>query len=645
MKIHVLSDLVVNQIAAGEVIERPASVIRELVDNSVDAGSTDILVALEGGGHSRMRVKDNGCGMSRDDAMLAFERHATSKVGTIEDLWTLSTLGFRGEALASIAAVSKVKLTTKEAGATAGTQVIIRGGKIVSVESCAWGEGTEIEIEHLFFNTPARRKFLKSPRSEVTRIRTWLMHSALSRPHVRYRLLSDGDEVVNLPRVDTIGARARSVFSDGLMPVLLSESNITVTGLVAHPGEAVADTSGLVILVNGRLVADKMIARAAREGFDSMLKDREFPVGYLVVDLPPDMVDVNVHPQKSEVRFRHSDQIFAVVRGAVLTAVRKMKRPGHVVTQPFIHTADTGASYTTEISTTETSPLPEFPAASFVQHDPSPQEPEQQRRTYGVGQGTAAPQLFSSQVSSPQSLATLSSHSQAQPEKSTHLQNLAAFLTTRSANIDAYTPAPTAPISSPTYRFSDLRYIGQLLQCYLLCEYGEEFVIVDMHAAHERVNYNKIRNARARHAIKTQHLLLPLSLKLPEEQIAHLLDQIEVLQELGFEIQERSRSEISVIGVPSMISHLNVSQVLKELAAEPVVAGWRERIEERIDHIAARLACHASVRSGDLLAREEAYALFAQLDDSDLAVACPHGRPVVAHFPRKVVEQWFGRDR
>ena len=645
MKIHVLPDLVINQIAAGEVIDRPASVVRELVDNAVDAGATDILVALEAGGHSRIRIRDNGCGMSREDALLAFQRHATSKVSAIEDLWSLGTLGFRGEALASIAAVSKVKLTTKEHGAVAGTQIIIRGGEVVATTSCAWGEGTEFEIEHLFFNTPARRKFLKSPRAEVSRIRTWLMHSALSRPHIRYRLLTDGDEVVNLPRVDTVAARARGVFSDGLMPVSLVEGDIAVTGLVAHPGEAVADTSGLVILVNGRLVTDKMIARAAREGFDSMLKHREFPVGYLVIDLPPNHVDVNVHPQKSEVRFRHPDQIFAVVRGAVLTAVRKMRKPGHVVTKAHLidasnvlgATENPKALYSVEGA--QVARQAQFDGAAAVRELP-------------IGDFAATEPQVSS-VNTP---------------KPPGLSEIATLLLTPSANLDQATISKlhTVPEAKPItvqqsllgasaftspqresemYRFSDLRYIGQLLQCYLLCEYRDTFVIVDMHAAHERVNYNKIRLARAKHAVKTQQLLIPITLKLPSEQIVHLLDQAELLSELGFILSERSTTEIAIEGVPAILSHLNVVQVVKELAAEEVVAGWRERIEERIDHIAARLACHASVRSGDLVTREEAYALFSQLDDTELAVACPHGRPVVAHFPRLVVEQWFGRDR
>ena len=321
MKIKVLSDVVINQIAAGEVVERPASVVRELVDNAVDAGATDIFIALESGGHNRIRVRDNGCGMTRDEALLAFERHATSKVTSIDDLNTLTTMGFRGEALASIAAVSKIKLTTRSKEAGIGTAVTFRGGKVVDVQAVAWNEGTEMEVEHLFFNTPARRKFLKSPRSEVSRIRSWVAHSALSRPHVRYRLVSDGDEILNLQ------ARGAHVFPGDLTPISLREGGVKVQGMIGHPGQALSDASGFVILINGRLVSDKIILRAAREGYDSMLKDREFPVGYLSLTMPPEYVDVNVHPQKSEVRFRHPDQVFAVVRGAVLAGVRSIKRP------------------------------------------------------------------------------------------------------------------------------------------------------------------------------------------------------------------------------------------------------------------------------------------------------------------------------
>ena len=603
MKIKVLPDTVINQIAAGEVVERPASVVRELVDNAVDAGATDIFVALESGGHSRIRVRDNGCGMGRDEAVLAFERHATSKVSSIEDLTHLGTLGFRGEALASIAAVSKVKLTTRTRESDVGVQVTMRGGKLVNVQSIAWNEGTEIEIEHLFFNTPARRKFLKSPRSEVSRIRSWLAHSSLARPSVRYRLVSDGDEILNLSAVDSRIARGHQIFPPELMPLSLSEGGIHVEGMVGHPGQALSDSSGLVIVINGRLVSDKIIVRAVREGYDSMLKDREFPIGYIVVDMPAEDVDVNVHPQKSEVRFRRSDQVFAVVRGAVLSAVRSIRKPMSAV--PLASNEGTTLGALGQMSTGfradpyVAAPIPEFPSV-----------------TAPVGEEVARPGST--------------------PPITVAVTHQPSFFSSA---------APTQGVGRRSFRFSDLRYVGQILECYLVCELDEKLVVVDMHAAHERVNYNKIRTARAEHKLSVQKLLIPEVVRLTSEQVTTLMEQRELLAELAFEVSEVDHERVAVSGVPSVLSRLNCTALLKDFAAEPVRAGWRERLEERIDHIAARLACHASVRSGDLLSRHEAYALFSELDEAELSGACPHGRPVVTEFTRDAVERWFGRDR
>lgn len=602
MKIKVLPDTVINQIAAGEVVERPASVVRELVDNAVDAGATDIFVALESGGHSRIRVRDNGCGMTRDEALLAFERHATSKVSTIEDLTHLGTLGFRGEALASIAAVSKVKLTTRTRESDVGVQVTMRGGKLVNVQSIAWSEGTEIEIEHLFFNTPARRKFLKSPRAEVSRIRSWLAHSSLARPSVRYRLVSDGDELLNLSAVDSRMARGKQIFPSELMPLRLKEGELQVEGMVGHPGQALSDSSGLVIVINGRLVSDKVIVRAVREGYDSMLKDREFPIGYVVVDLPAEDVDVNVHPQKSEVRFRRPDQVFAVVRGAVLSAVRSIRKP--------------------------------MSTPSFESSDVAPSEiPAQQSTGFFGDSHVAAPTPPFPRFT---------------PREPSEVRPLTALANTSTrAYQESFfsSPAPSPNGRGGAFRFSDLRYVGQILECYLVCELKDKLVVVDMHAAHERVNYNKIRRARAEHTLSVQKLLIPEVVRLTSEQVTTLMEQRELLGELAFEVSEVGHDQIAVSGVPSVLSRLNCTALLKEFAAEPVVAGWRERLEERIDHIAARLACHASVRSGDLLSRHEAYALFSELDEAELSGACPHGRPVVTEFSREAVERWFGRDR
>lgn len=616
MRIKVLPDTVINQIAAGEVVERPASVVRELVDNSVDAGATDIFVALESGGHSRIRVRDNGCGMTRAEAVLAFERHATSKVTTIEDLTTLTTMGFRGEALASIASVSKVRLITRSADEPVGVQVTMRGGKLTQVESASWPSGTEIEIEHLFFNTPARRKFLKSPRSEVARIRSWLAHASLVRPGVRYRLVADGEELLHLAAVASRSERGRQVFGANLIPVTLSESGVMVEGMIGHPGDAVADATGLVVIVNGRVVSDRLILKAVREGYDSMLKDREFPVGYLVIDLPPEDLDVNVHPQKSEVRFRRPDQIFAVVSGAVLAAVRSIRRPHHQGNER----AHLGGQVPPNAVTTGSASAPSAPQRGYLQP--------------------------SAAVSSVFAENEVREHD---PLGDARVSQVAAAVPPVSAQPRLFTPPQESSspnqLAGATFRFSELRYIGQVLECFLLCEGQGTLVVVDMHAAHERVNYNKIRAAKAQHSLTVQRLLIPEVVRLPTEQVAQLQEQMDLLRELACEVEVRSHDQIVVTGIPGVLSHLNCVALIKECAVEPVPAGWRERLEERIDHIAARLACHASIRSGDRMTPQGAQALFRELDQAEVSGACPHGRPVVAEFSRTAVERWFGRDR
>jgi DNA mismatch repair protein MutL len=623
MKIKVLSDVVINQIAAGEVVERPSSVVRELVDNAVDAGATDIFIALEAGGHNRIRVRDNGCGMTRDEALLAFERHATSKVTNIEDLNTLTTMGFRGEALASIAAVSKITLTTRTKENSIGTAVTFRGGKLVDVQAIAWNEGTEMEVEHLFFNTPARRKFLKSPRSEVSRIRTWIAHAALSRPNVRYRLVSDGDEILNLPVVESIAARGAQVFPGDLTSVALREGGVKVQGMVGHPGQALSDSSGFVILINGRLISDKIILRAVREGYDSMLKDREFPIGYVSITMPPEYVDVNVHPQKSEVRFRHPDQVFAVVRGAVLAGVRSIKRPLSAAAAPPVHSSESVAA-----------PV-EFPRAAFVVPSfPQTPAPAPVSRFDWPIPATVA-------VQAPVAATTASAAEVAEVFTPTTFQP--SFFVASAPPVTYQQETKVA--ANRDFRFQDLRYVGQLLGCYLVCEIDNRLVVVDMHAAHERVNYNKIRTARSKRALTVQKLLIPERVRLTAEQVVGLMEQEDALRELAFEVAYVDVDTVEVLGVPGVLSHLDSIGVIKDIAAEPLTAGWRERVEERIDHLTARLACHASVRGGDILNRTEAYALLQQLDEAETAGACPHGRPVVAEFARDAVERWFGRDR
>lgn len=591
MKIKVLPDVLINQIAAGEVVDRPASVVRELVDNSVDSGATDIIVTLENGGHSLIRIRDNGSGMERDDAVLALERHATSKVSSAEDLWNLTTLGFRGEALASIAAVGRLSLKTRDKDSDIGCEVVVHGGKLVNVSACPVQPGTEVEVRNLFFNLPARRKFLKSPKSELTRIKTWLMHSALSRPNVRYRLISDGEEILNMPRMDSIADRGRSLFRGAVADFKGGVPGLSVHGVVGHPSTAIADTAGLIIFVNGRMVSDKLSARAVKEGFDSTLKDREFPVGYVMVDIDPFAVDVNVHPQKSEVKFRNPDSVFSIIRESVLQGVRSFRQP---------------------VFASVSNPVPSV-RSNLAETPPAYQPMPKPYKLDNPASYVAAPLAFTA--------------------------------VNRGPELRTVTREVHQPINEPDIRYSELNYIGQLFQCYLLCSAGERFVVIDMHAAHERINYNKMRNNFRLKKASEQNLLIPITVELTTEGADRIEEFSDTLAGFGIRVTRSGDTIVTVVAVPAVLPSLKVESLIKEIAAEEVSEAASNRFEERIDHAAARMACHASIRSGRVLSREEAYALFAELDSSEFSAACPHGRPVVIQFSSQEVERWFGRDR
>lgn len=587
MRIRVLADDVVNKIAAGEVVDRPSAVVRELVDNALDAGAQEITVSLEEGGQRLIRVSDDGCGMGRDDALLAFERHATSKLSSADDLLSLSTLGFRGEALPSIAAVSKVLLRTRQPHEGHATEVTIEGGKIRDVRDAASAPGTTIEVRSLFFNTPARKKFLKSVRSEELRIKSWLTSVAIGRPEVRFRVFSDEREILNLPRHDSMMVRAEGIYRGASRPVSATQGDLSITGLLGHPSLAQMDSSALVLIVNGRVISDRLILKAVREGFDSTLKDREFPAGFISLTLSPADVDVNVHPQKSEVRFRNSGDVFAFTRDAVLRAVRSFSSP--VVPQ----------SEQGEESETLSAPAVRALAASFPPSYAAPRGP-------GTLAVQEAPSLFTA----------------------TATRKEAVERTAESA-----------------FRFSNLRYIGQLFECYLLTEYAGSLYVVDMHAAHERYNYNRIRADFARRSADSQQLLMPVQVALSERGVDSCVQYQELFASLGFEWDAIGPTSLAVRAVPSYFRDARLIEVVKEVAALAEGMDPKAAFIQHVDRIAARLACHASIRSGKLMEREEVYALFADLDSSEFSAACPHGRPVVISFSERQVESWFGRDR
>jgi DNA mismatch repair protein MutL len=584
--IRILPDHVANQIAAGEVVERPVSIVRELIDNSVDAGAKSIFITLEQGGKGLIRVNDDGCGMNKDDALLAFDRHATSKISKAEDLADIKTLGFRGEALPSIASVAEVMLRTKRLEDSIGTEVLISFGKLKNVVGIGCNHGSEFSIAKLFSNVPARKKFLREANTEFAKIKQYVLRISVANPKVHFKLSNDSKEILNLAPRDSALLRASSLIKGNFLEFSEKGLGMFLEGVVAHPAHAEADAGAFVILVNGRLVSDRLILRAVRDGFSSMLKDREFPVGFLSLTIDPKLVDVNVHPQKSEVRFVNSQEIFRFVRLTISNAVNKFKAP-----------------------------MP----AQFMQRN----------QGSNLNMTGVAPVISQTQAINLDFFRSRTT--------SVNQQSYSDNRALAQALIETVRPNVTE-----TFRFSDLKYIGQIFACYLLCAYQEEFIIVDMHAAHERCNYNLFR---ARKTIKTQELLIPLTVEFTEHAMTCLLSRIDEIKKFGFDIEQFGETQIVVRAAPQDFSAQDIIEVLRGIAALLDEQSSLDVIEEKIDKIVARSACHASIRSGRLLEKEEVMVLFAMLDNNEISAACPHGRPITVSFSKSQVESWFGRDR
>lgn len=595
MKVRVLPDHVVNQIAAGEVVDRPSSVVRELIDNAVDAGASEITIAIEGGGRSLIRVVDNGCGMSRDDAVLAFERHATSKVREITDLDSVETMGFRGEALPAIASVAKVTLRSRIASQDLASEVVLEGGRLRDVKSVPGAVGTEVVVRQLFYNTPARRKFLKSDRVEELRVKQWLLQSMVAHPEIRVRLFADERDILNLPRRPSSAERVRTLLGTSGVALLLERNSIRLEGMLAHPGAALPAVHALAILINNRLVGDRVVMRAVKEAFGAVLKDREYPVGYLALFVPPRDVDVNVHPQKSEVRFRNPSEVFELVRSAVASAIGQFRAP---VRPESAHVWTPGL------------------APSHLSN-------------------------WQSKVAAPVANSEFCTETRETP-----FADQALIVEQEPQTIDSLVPPE---IENKTFKFSELRFLGQLFQCYLLCEWRGELCVVDMHAAHERIHYNHVRAGlrnRLATGLPSQALLIPARVTVGELGVEILRPVDPLLTAVGFALSyDEVPGEVLVSRVPALLADKNYAAVLREIAQEDSeIESTLSAFERMLDRIAARIACHASVRSGKKLASEEVEQLFRSLDSESCSAACPHGRPVVVRIAEREVEQWFGRD-
>ncbi len=643
--IRILPEAVANKIAAGEVVERPASVVKELLENSLDAGAGRVEITVEGGGKRLIRIVDDGQGMTHDDALLAFERHATSKIRTAEDLFEISTLGFRGEALPSIAAVSRLLLETRHASENAGTRVEIAGGKLRDVKEVAWPQGTSIEVRDLFHNTPARRKFLKSESTELGHIATLVTHYALAHPEKSFRLASLTNEILNVAPVESHRERLYQVMGGQTLEQLLEIAPVErrvlgpalaeageaepfenaplvrVQGFVSRPDVQKLNRNNIYFFVNRRLVRDRLILHAITEAYRNILPSNVFPVALIFLELPPAEVDVNVHPSKIEVRFRHGSFMHDLVRDSIRQTLLST-RP--VAAFPMSRSAPP-AGLAVEAADVADKLAEEPPLMRGATAPPEP------------GRAWPRPGGRGFELSSPR------------PEPRAQRLPLDAALAPY---------APVAPSAGPAFDLPgagaaaslaprelpvDLEPLGQVQESFIVATNSEGLWIVDQHAAHERVLFDRHVRLRQERKVEVQRLLMPIILELkPEQQVTYQTIADELVAN-GFEVDPFGQRTVAIKTAPAEISADEVEKLMLEILDDVNQEGPSVSLDVLRGRIAASISCHAAVKVNMALERSKMEWLLQALGRTDCPMTCPHGRPTVLRYGMKELMKAFKR--
>jgi DNA mismatch repair protein MutL len=648
-KIRVLSDQVANQIAAGEVVERPASVVKELLENSLDAGATRIRVEIEAGGRKLIRIVDNGHGMGRDDALLAFERHATSKLRSSDDLLSIATLGFRGEALPSIASVARVSLETRAAEDEVGTVMEIAGGKLLRVEDAGLPAGTTIAVRDLFFNTPARRKFLRAEQTELGHVAALVTHYALAHPGKHFELHSATQALLVAPAVANAGERLYQIFGretfERLIPVAAEidfaraglpepppwkreqdyapqePGFVRLSGFVSKPELQKLNRNSMYVFVNGRLIRDKLILHAFNEAYRNIIPPTSFPVVLLFLEMPPQEVDVNVHPAKTEVRFRQGSFVHDFVRDSVRTALMNA-RPAASFFQA-LHSGPTAS----ESLMVDVSPLPGVDQAVY--------EPREGMVAESEG------------AIEPGDVASFELRERLVPASPGRLGFSGAGMAVGYDERAGTTLAELAGESvgsQPTLNsLASLKPLGQLRDSFILATNEEGLWIVDQHVAHERVLFEKILRERKVEAVQRQRLLMPVLVELLPEQMVTFAAIAEELERNGFEAEPFGPRTLAVKATPVGLEGKELERVLEEVLGVTEKSAQVENEELRRTRIAASIACHAAIKVNMPLEPAKMDWLLRELGKTEHPMSCPHGRPIALRYSLRDIQRAFQR--
>ncbi|MDQ3132789.1 MAG: DNA mismatch repair endonuclease MutL [Acidobacteriota bacterium] len=679
-KIKVLSDNLANQIAAGEVVERPASVIKELVENSIDAGAKRIQIDIELGGRRLMRVSDDGEGMLRDDAILAFERHATSKIKVLEDLSAILTLGFRGEALASIASVAKIELVTKTVEENSGTRVLIEGGKLLDVKDAARSTGTTISVRDLFYNTPARRKFMRSEATENYHLTNIATHYALANPEIAFTLTSNGRENLRLSPAKDLRERAYQIFGSQLIESLLPVGGgrdyvANISGFVSAPRERRTTRDGQYFFVNRRFVRDKTIAGGLLEGFRSVLPHGVYPVAFLFLEIPFEEIDVNVHPAKTEVRFRRSE----AVKETIAEAIRGSLAKAGIIQQRELSEAADDLISNSRISDSK---FQDGESATNAGHQSAKYEQtqidfqlandESQNPTLAEEKNDLIEETIvnqNEQIITVQDNFQMPVFSNDYEEKAENLEknnikrekvDEAVILSSeinRLQNLEIE-DAPRQSIEIPLFdsaeRFvkaaelesissSKIRSIGQLHESFIIAADDEGLLLIDQHVAHERILFDKYRKKETERKPESQNLLLPETIDLTPAQSAAFSLVEEELELLGFGLMRLSGRTVAIKSVPTDLPASEVRNLLAEVL-DTIDAEKRGGAKMTLrDRIAASLACKAAVKINMKLTPEKMQWLIDRLLHTSSPTTCPHGRPIFLRLTMRDIERGFHR--
>jgi DNA mismatch repair protein MutL len=598
-RIRLLPDTVASQVAAGEVVERPASMVKELIENSIDAGAHKIEIMVRRGGISLVRVADDGCGMDRDDALLSLERHATSKIRSAADLQAIETLGFRGEALPSIASVSRFRLTTREPNAIAGTEIIVNGGKIDIVRDGGEAPGTQVEARSLFYNMPARRKFLRSENTESRNIEHQVHLQAIGHPRIAFILLRDDRLLFQLPATATLSDRIRDLYGPELLERLIhvsetASSKIQIGGFIGQAGLSRQTRAQQLIFVNGRAIESGLITGAFREGYHTALMKGQYPVTFLFLNLDPGAVDVNVHPAKREVRFRDPTG----VREAIIRCIQQTLQRGRTEWQ-----AKFRAPLVAPESTETTTKIPEVlhrNLADFVA---------------GVGDRT---------------------------HKHADFIPSAPAIPGSVAGVGAPGPTRQTVLSAET-AVQQFQIIGVLNKLYVLMENADGLVLVDQHAAHERVLFEELRRRMEEQGVPAQRLLLPHTFNLPPRDADWIERNMSILQKMGIGIESFGPNTFKIDSLPSFLNVSDPTQLMRKVIDDLKATSNNASAMRLGEEMIAKTVCRHAVKANDPLRYLEVENLIRNLLDCDLPYCCPHGRPTMIQISLAELEKKFGR--